>query len=290
MKYRKSVSILVLCITFLALIATTCGIFSKQGPGEYTFTSIHGQTITVYGKGVYANNSKSAVLQAIPQDIVTLCIGIPILLISLFMARKGSIKARMILGGTLGYFLITYMMYTFIAMYNVLFLVYVALMSVSLFAFLLVLLEFDIKKISSCFTDKLPVRYSGGYLMYSTAIIGLLWLMRVIPTLIDGSIPLEVEHGTTLPVQAFDLAFFLPGVFLSGLLLKKKKPLGYMLAPIATVANALIMIALLSKGISMSMAGMEGTLPLIVMTSLFSLLAITSSLLILRSVNEPVHA
>jgi len=251
--------------------------------------SIYGQTITIYGKGVYGNNSVSAVLQAIPQDIVTLGLGIPILIISLFLARKGLIKGRLLLGGTLGYFLITYMMYTFIAMYNRLFLVYVALMSASFFAFVLTLLAFDIEKMSSYFSNKLPVRFAGGYLMFSTAIIGLLWLARVIPTLIDGSVPLEVEHGTTLTVQAFDLAFFLPGIFLSGLLLIKKKPFGYMLAPIATVTNALIMAALLSKGISMNLAGIEGTLPLIIMTSLFGLLAIVSLLLIFRNVNEPVR-
>lgn len=286
MKFKKSVSILVLCIAILSLIATICGIFSKQGPGEYNFTSIHGQTITIYGKGIYGNNSVSAVLQAIPQDIVTLGLGIPLLLISLFLARKGLIKGRLLLGGTLGYFLITYMIYTFIAMYNRLFLVYVALMSASFFAFVLTLRAFDIEKISSCFSDKLPVRFAGGYLMFSTAMIGYLWLARVIPTVIDGSVPLEVEHGTTLTVQAFDLAFFLPGVFLSGLLLTKKKPFGFMLAPIATVINVLIMAALLSKGISMNLAGTEGTLPMIVMTSLFDLLAIISLLLIFKNMNE----
>ena len=290
MKFRKPISLLVLCIAALSLIATTCGIFSKQGPGEHYFTSIHGQTITIYGKGIYGNNSVSAVLHAIPQDIVTLVLGIPILIISLFIARKGLIKGRLLLAGTLGYFLITYMIYTFIAMYNRLFLVYVALMSASFFAFILTLLAFDVEKMSSNFSNKLPVRFAGGYLMFSTVMIGYLWLARVIPTLIDGSVPLEVEHGTTLTVQAFDLAFFLPGVFLSGLLLIKKKHFGYMLAPIATVTNVLIMAALLSKGISMNLAGIEGTLPMIIMTSLFDLLAIVSLLLILKNVKEPVYA
>ena len=289
MKFKKSISLLVLCTAALSLIATICGIFSKQGPGEYSFTSIHGQTITIYGKGIYGSNSVSAALQAIPQDIVTLGLGVPILVISLFLARKGLIKGKLLLGGTLGYFLITYMMYTFIAMYNRLFLVYVMLMSASFFALVLTFLSFDIEKIGSCFSSKLPVKFAGGCLMFSTAMIGFLWLARVIPSLIDGSVPLEVEHGTTLTVQAFDLAFFLPGIFLSGFLLIKKKPFGYMLAPIATVTNVLIMAALLSKGISMSLAGIEGTLPMIVMMSLFDLLAIASLILIFRNVNEPMR-
>lgn len=284
MKYRKTILALVLCIAALSLIATTLGIFSNQGPGEHEYVSIFGQTISIYGKGIYKNNSKTAAMQAIPQDIVTLAIGIPLLLVSLFLSRKDSIKSRLLLCGTLGYFLITYMMYTFIAIYNRIFLVYVLLMSASFFAFILSLLAFDMETTKKCFSSKLPVRFTGGYLMFSSGIIGLLWLARVMPTIIDGTIPVEVEHGTTLTVQAFDLAFFLPGTLLAGLLLVKRKPSGYTLAPVATVTNAMIMLALLSKGISMNLAGIEGTVPLIVMTSLFGLLAIASVISIMRNI------
>jgi hypothetical protein len=276
----------VLCIAVLSLIATICGIFTNQGGGEYQFTSLHGQIITIYGKGIYADNSAAAVLQAIPQDIVTLVLAIPLLIIWLYSARKGSLKGKILLTGTVGYFLITYMMYTFIAMYNRLFLVYVILMSVSFFAFVLSLLSFDIEKIGSYFSKKLPIKFVGGYLIFSTIMIGLLWLARVIPSIFNGSVPLEVEHGTTLTVQAFDLAFFLPSIFLCGILLIMRKPFGYLLAPITTVSNALIMIALLSKGISMNMAGIAGTLPMIIMMALFGLIAIISLVMIFKNITE----
>lgn len=287
MKYKKSISILVLCIAVLAFIATICGIFTNQGSGEYEFKSLQGQIITIYGKGIYGNNSVSAVIQAIPQDIVTLILGIPLILTSLYMTRRGLIKGRILLGGALGYFLITYAMYTFIAMYNRLFLVYILLMSTSFFALTLTLLSFDIDKLSSYFNNRLPIKFIGGYLVLSTSLIGLLWLSRVFPSLINGSVPLEVEHGTTLPVQAFDLALFLPAIFLAGLLLIKKRPFGYLLAPVATITNVIIMAALLSKGVSMALAGVSGTMPMIIMMALFDLLAIISSALLLRNIKEP---
>lgn len=289
MRHLKSIGILVLCIVVLSLIATTSGVFTQDGPGEYNFTSIHNQSLTIYGKGVYKDNTVAAAMQAIPQDIVTLVLGIPLLVISFILARKGTLKGRILLAGTLGYFLITYMMYTFIAMYNRLFLVYVMLMSASFFAFILTLMSFDAAKLRLYFDKKLPVKFVGGYLMFSTAMIGLLWLARVIPTLINGSIPLEVEHGTTLTVQALDLAFFLPSIFLSGILLIKRRPFGYMLAPVVTVSDALIMLALLSKGISMSLAGIAGALPMIIMMSLFGTTAIISLIVILKNVNESIN-
>lgn len=287
MKFRRALTILTVCVSVLSLIATVCGIFTKNGPGEHEFKTIFGQIVTIYGKGIYGNNTVAAAMQAIPQDIVTLALGIPLLIISLAMARKGGLKGNILLAGSFGYFLITYMMYTFIAMYNRLFLVYVLLMSASLFGFILALLNFDLEKLSLSYNKKLPIRFAGGYLILSASIIGLLWLARVLPTLINGSIPAEVELGTTLTVQAFDLAFFLPGMFISGLLLIKRNVYGFLLAPVSTISNALIMIALLSKGISMQMAGIPDALPLIVMTSLFGLSATASAVMILRNIEKP---
>lgn len=270
----------------LSLIATIFGIFTNHGSGVHEFITIFGQSVAIYGKGIYSNNTVEAAMQAIPQDIVTLIFAIPLLIVSLFAARGGMLKGRILLAGTLGYFLITYMMYTFIAMYNRLFLVYVLLMSASLFSFILILLDFDIEKLTYSYNEKLPIKFVGGYLMFSATMIGLLWLARSLPTLINGSVPTEVELGTTLTVQAFDLAFFLPGVFLAGLLLIQRKAFGFLLAPISTVSNALIMVALLSKGISMQLAGIPGAIPMIVMTSLFGLLAIISVIAILRNTQE----
>lgn len=182
--------------------------------------------------------------------------------------------------------LITYMMYTFIAMYNRLFLAYVLLMSASFCTLILTLMGFEIEKVKSRFGKAFPIRFAGNYLLISTTIIGLLWLARIIPSIINGSVPAEVELGTTLTVQAFDLAFFLPGMFISGLLLIKREALGFLLAPIFTVTNALIMVALLSKGVSMQLAGIPGTLPMIIMTSMFSLLAILSVAMTMRGITE----
>lgn len=286
MEFRRQVTFLSVCVAALAVVATLTGIFSSRGPGEYQFTSLYGQALTIYGRGVYGGNTTSAVLQAIPQDIVTLVLAVPLLLGALWSARRGSLRGRLLLAGTLAYFLISYSMYTFIAMYNRLFLVYVALMSTSFFAFLLTFWSFDPAALKARFSDRLPVRFIGRYLMTLSVITALLWLRRVVPSLIAGTVPLEVEHGTTLPVQAIDLAFVLPSVFLAGWLLVRKVPLGYLLAPILAVASALIMAALFGKGVSMNLGGIAGTVPIMVMAGIFFLLSLASSALLLRNLDE----
>ena len=150
---RKSMRWLVFMIAALSLIASAYGIFSHQGQGKNEFTTIFGQSVTLYGKGLYQHESVAMASQAIAQDYVTLFLGIPLLLVSWFMTEKGLFKGKLLLTGTLGYFLYTYASYSFLAMYNSMFLVYVALMSASFFAFTLSMMSFDMQKISSRFKE-----------------------------------------------------------------------------------------------------------------------------------------
>jgi hypothetical protein len=118
MKQKSTVTVLGLFIALVATVATSMGIFSTGGPGNYEHTSIRGKVVAIYGKGLYKHMSAEVAPQGIAQDYVTLFIGVPLLLISLFLARSGSLKGRFWLAGTLAYFLVTYLFYTVRSMYN----------------------------------------------------------------------------------------------------------------------------------------------------------------------------
>ncbi|NLM18792.1 MAG: hypothetical protein GX217_02060, partial [Clostridiaceae bacterium] len=127
MKYKKPISLLIGCIVVLSLVASLVGIFSNAGPGVYEIVSFRGETIEIYGKGLYNYDSVSVAAQGIAQDIVTIVLGVPLLVVSLFLALRGSLKGRLLLTGTLGYFLYTYISYVFLWMYNPMFILYVIL-------------------------------------------------------------------------------------------------------------------------------------------------------------------
>ena len=82
MKYQKSVSILILFIAMLSLLAGIMGILSMGGSGTRAFISLNGDTVYLYGKGIYINDSVAAAAQAIAQDWVTVVLGIPLLILS----------------------------------------------------------------------------------------------------------------------------------------------------------------------------------------------------------------
>jgi len=135
---KKLISnILVLLIIVFSLIVSTYGFFSNKMVYENkTIQTINGEIITLYGKGLYFNDSVSMSAQARAQDVVTLVLGIPLLIVSLFLSNKNSLKGKLLLTGTLRYFLYTYASYSFVVTYNMFFLLYTILMSLSFFSFI----------------------------------------------------------------------------------------------------------------------------------------------------------
>src|SRR5512136_3076320 len=121
-------------IAILAVIVAGLGVF-WQGEGQKSkFHTLRGETVTIQGHGLYQYETVSVAAQAIAQDVVTLLVGIPLLVVSMLLFKKEDLRGKLLLSGTLAYFLYTYASFAFGAAYNILFLVYVSLFSLSLFA------------------------------------------------------------------------------------------------------------------------------------------------------------
>jgi hypothetical protein len=105
-------------------------------------------------------------------------------------------------------------------------------MSASFFAFTLLMMSFDIKNLSPAFNKKLPVKFLGGFQIFFAAALWLLWMGKIIPTITKGTVPVGLEHYTTLVIQGLDLGFIVPIALLSGVLLIKRKPFGYLLSSV----------------------------------------------------------
>lgn len=284
MKFKKSITLLTAIIIILALIASFYGVFSGGGQGSYEFKSLHGELVKIYGRGLYKNESISMASQAIAQDIVTLCLGVPILILALALARKGLLKGRLLLAGMLGYFLYTYASYSFYAMYNSLFLAYVALMSASFFAFTLTMMSFNIEQMNRSFNPKLPVKFIGGVLIFVAVLVALMWLKRILSPI--GAVPEGLEHYTTLIIQALDLGFIIPAAILGGILIIKRKAFGYLLSSVIIVKEAALLTVIIAMLISQKAAGVKIGVPELIMFPLFTLMVIYCMYLIMKNVKE----
>jgi hypothetical protein len=290
MKHKKSVSLLTLFIAVLSLVAGVFGILSSGGTGTHIFLSIHGESIRIFGKGIYSNDSVAAAAQAIAQDWVTVFMGIPLLIISCFFSRKGFLRGRILLAGTLAYFLYTYMSYSLLCMYNPLFLVYVALMSMSFFALVLVLLSFDLNELKNVFSDDLPVKTIGIIMICFASAIALMWLGRILPPLLQGTVPSGLEHYTTLVIQAMDLGFVIPVSILSAILLIRREPVGLLLSAIMCMKGATMLTSLTAMVINQYAAGVKMTIAEIVIFPAANILVLVGVFIFMKKIKEPAHA
>jgi len=286
MKQKQTITILIGAIIILSATAALVGIFTTGGPGNFGYETIRGETVTIYGKGIYKHMSADVAIQGIAQDVVTLFIGIPLLLFSLFGFRKSSVKNRFLLTGVTGYFFVTYLFYTAMGMYNELFLVYVTLLGLTFFALFNLFISFDIKIISEYFSVKAPAKFTGGFLIFNSIAIALMWLGRVIPPLLDGSVyPVDLQHYTTMIVQGFDLGLLLPVSFVAGWLLLKKRPMGFLIGVPYIVFLSVLMSALTAKIIAMGINGVN-IIPAVFIIPAINLVTIVCAVLMVKNTKE----
>ncbi len=241
-------TLIVIVIGLLTLVAAAVPFVFTAGPGPSEHPAVTGQLVELYGYGPYRNMPADVAVQGLAQDVVTLLIGVPTLLASLWLARRGSGVGYFLLTGTIGYLFVQYVLYLAVATYNELFLLWVVLILL-LFQVLVRLLLWGATQTSGWPAPTNSVRrYVGSFLLANGALIALLWLSVIVPPLVDGRLyPDGLAHLTTMVVQGFDLAIFLPPSLLAGYYYLRGAPVGHLLAPVYAVFLSLQMIALLAK-------------------------------------------
>lgn len=271
--FNPALKWLILAMIILAFFAALTGVLPAEGQ-PYPLTNFRGEQVTINARGLYYWDTVSSAAQMQANDLVTLVIGLPLLAVSFWLTLRGSLRGRLLLAGTLGFILYTYVTMCFGAAYNALFLVYVALFSLSLFAFVLVMMTFDLPTLPAHFSDKLPRRWIAGLLFFAAAFLSLAWLGRILPTLAWDSLSLwerggvrgipALDNTTSMFIQAMDLGLIVPLCVLSGILLLRRKPWGYLLASVAlmkflTMGTAVSLMALNMARLGVPVSAVELT-------------------------------
>jgi hypothetical protein len=273
---------MVLAIAALAALAAATPFVFTEGPGPSHHTSVRGEDVRLYGYGPYRHMPADVAVQGLAQDVVTLAAGIPFLLLALFWARRGSRAGHLALCGAVGYLLVQYFMYLAMATYNELFLVWVALVMLTFQALARLLLSVPASAFVVRGDPASARRLVGGFLLVNGALITLLWLSVIVPPLFAGTLyPAGLAHFTTMIVQGFDLALFLPPSLFAGYWYLKRREPGDLLAPAYTVFLSLQMLALLAKIAWMSRVGVSAGPALVIIPVLLAG-AITTAVLALR--------
>lgn len=279
-------TILCLFIAVLALAAAGAGLFWPSDGGSLTATSVRGEAVELYGRGLYHFDTRFAGAGARGTDAVTLALGLPLLLVTLFLRHRGSLRGGLLLSGALAWFLYVYASLALgTVTYNAFFLVYVALFSASLFAFGLALREArDGFRAMESLGD-LPRRGPAALLFVSGLVTLIVWLGPLLSALVAGRPPERLDIYTGRVTDALDLGIITPATILAGVFVLRGKATGFAAAIPLFVLEAFLLPMIAAQTVSQIEAGVDFTAAEIigpiggfVVLAAFSLWALTAIL------------
>lgn len=255
MKQQSALNLLIPLIAILAIIIASVGLFSQGGDGPFPFTTVHGDTVEIYGQGIYRHDSSFVAAIFKGTDVVTLFVSLPLLLVGYLSYRRGSLRGSIFLIGILLYFLYLGVTYTFSVIFNSLFLVYTALFAAALFAAIIALTTFDTQYLAIKVTSGMPHRGIAIFMFVAGLGTLMLWLSELIGPLMTGQAPANLGPYTTMFTHGFDSAVITPACVITGIYLLQRKPLGYLLAAPLLILCTLIGVVVIGQTISQTLAG-----------------------------------
>lgn len=258
----KALRIIVPIITVLTVVAALGGLWPADG-SPYETLNFRGERIIVNARGLYYWDTLSSAAQMQANDLVALVLGVPPLLVGYFASMRGSLRGRLLLAGSLGFVLYTYLTMCVGAAFNALFLVYLALFSLSLWAFVMSLMGVKIDELPSRFKESLPRKSVAALLLFAAAFLSLAWLGRIAAAMKPGVVP-ALENATSMFIQAMDLGLVAPACVVAAVLLLKRRPWGYLLASVGMVKFLTLGIAVSLMGLNMARVGADPGLPMLV--------------------------
>lgn len=208
--------------TTLAAIASGIGLFNAEIYNDNAFVK----------SAWYAN------------DWVTLVVVVPALIIALVLSKNGDFKPKLVWLGLMGYLFYNYAFYLFGAAFNKIFLLYVAIYTLSFFALIMGLAALPVQNIictSKILRNEIPILLGQRVVSFFLILISIMLCLVEIPpcfTFITKGVIPEIVVKTqihTSVVYALDLSFVVPAMVLGAILLWQNKGWGIILSAMMLV-------------------------------------------------------
>lgn len=291
MKYSSMIVRLAYLMIALALVAVAAGFLWPGEGATFTFTSLRGQEVQIYGRGLYRYDTLFVGAANRGNDVVTLLLAVPLLAFTTWLYRRGSLRGGLLLLGTLVYFLYLYASYALGIAFNPLFPLYIALFSASLFAFVLLFTALARQDVLTPYLAQLPRRGVAIFMFASGVVTLVVWLLPLSAALARNALSPLIGSQTTNITDVLDLAIITPATFIAGTLIWRHNPLGYLVAFSLLVLEVMLTPLIMAQTISQLLAGIVFTPaeiigPMIGFATL-GLFALRVLLILLRKTTEP---
>lgn len=222
----------VVITALLLLVTTLAGVLSYSGTESYTAQNHYGETIEMYGFGIYSNDSLFKAPIFIGTDITMLFVALPLLIFFFIKYIKlPSTKSKVNLLAMYGLILYYALSIAFGITYNSLHLVYILLVAAAFFIFFYLL--FNMQQ-ANCPGHGAAVEYKVNkglklFLAISGISLFIAWLPDIVVTWTNGGTLGLIEVYTTEITNVLDMGIISPMIFVTLYLIHKKSVLGFYL-------------------------------------------------------------
>lgn len=270
-----------ICLTSIVLaIITIIGVQSFDLGNSFFVSNIYGQSVELFGSGIYFYDSYFKAPIFMGSDFTMLVVIIPILIGTLIWYNiKPNNPIRLFLTALMGVVFYYAISISTGVTYNNLFLLYILLVIVSWISIFVLFRDLNTENLA------LHEKVKGYkiFLIITGIALFSIWLMDIIPALLNNTTLLTIENYTTEVTYVYDMAFISPIMFLSYYLIQKKDGLGTVLLACMLVLCTLMGIMLPIQTIFQSLAHIVIPMPvLIIKVGIFVLLACFSAILALK--------
>ncbi len=155
-------------------------------------------------------------------DVVNLIIGLPILLGSMWLAKRGHLIGLLFWPGALLFALYNYLTYFFGMPFDILFPLYLVIVTLSIYTLIGLVASIDGGVVKQRLTGRVPERLAGGVLFVLGVAFGLLAMSVMVSALINETSIAKPE--LSLSVSDFIVSW---AWVIGGVLLWRRQPLGY---------------------------------------------------------------
>lgn len=233
----------------------------------------------LFWPATYARETAYSRAGGYASDIVDLLLVVPVLLISGIQAYRGSLPARLVWLGTQGYLLYNFVIYAFGVHFNALFLVYCATLGLCFYATAFSLPLIPLRQIAEDYAPRAPRKTIAGVFLLIAISTAAFDVRADIAAILAGKIPgnITLANQPVDFVHVLDLAFLLPALCVTAVLLLRRKAAGYALAPIFLSLLAIMSMELVGIMVVMGRMGSGMDFPMI---TVFLMLAAAFTILL----------
>jgi hypothetical protein len=160
----------------------------------------------------------------VPNDIINLVIGVSYILLSLLLTSRNKIIGLFCWPGALFYFIYVFFPYLICVRPGYLFIPYIIIIIASIYNLIGVLASINSSELQQDVSGRIPARTFGGILIA----LGVIIILRQTSIIIDSVINYKPINTPDLAVMIDDYMLGSPAMIIGGVLLWKRKSLGYL--------------------------------------------------------------